>query len=882
MPKRTLVIERSEVQGTFLFSDIEGSTKLVEEIGDNYPSVLSHYVEVMRSAVTAEKGVEVGFHADTYFGVFESPRSALVAAVAAQRVLHLERRNIGAPLKVRMGLHTGRAIATADPLIRYTGFDVHRAARICAAGHGGQILLSSATARHIGEPCPPDVALRNLGTYRLKDIRAPETIWQALIGGLPTNFPALRSLGGRPNNLPTPVTPFIGRARELARLRDLTIDDNVRLITLTGSGGTGKTRLALQNAALSLNDFPGGVFLVDLSPITNYHMVLPAIAEALNVHQFQLTSISEYISNAISDNRVLLLLDNFEQVIGASGQIVQLLERCKTLKVLVTSRESLNVNAEYLFPVQPLATSDVLMGDDLYYLDSVQLFIQAAKRVDPHLAITDKELKVIGDICFQLDGLPLALELAASRLRLLSPSSLLRRLNTSVGTLGTDSWGLGGRHKTISNSIQWSYDLLTETERRNFRTLCVFSGKFDLDTLQQILARDGDIDSVFEVADSLIRKSLVQRQPTEEMLDFRVIKVIRDFGLSKLQAHGELRAVRNQHAATMLHVVEKWSPDVVTSRRTEALPRLISYLDDIRSATEWALEQVNLEMVSKILSNQLWLWISLGQFVEGNTIIERAQLVAKNSDDLKSRVMINDTAAWFKVMCGDWHGAYYLFKGCVAELRHLEMSRELPLSMMMEGITCVFATGNWAGLEQVQSALETFRERGELYGEGLSLTALGEAARIRLDFTAALRYFEEALSCMRSVDNTFWIGALLENMAQILLKQREWSKAAAVLREVSKISAEYQNPLMEVNYFAAMGHVAVIMNKFQEAAKLLGATEKGLRSLGVQLAPADDMFYQENLKAVTASLGQKKFERYFRLGASWDRVQTLDACTALH
>ena len=467
---------------TLFFTDIEGSTRLLIELGDRYAEVLAHHRRLMREAFATHGGVEVDTQGDAFFVVFARPQDAVAAAADAQRA------HAGRPIRVRIGIHTGTPTLTEEG---YAGLDVHRAARVMAAGHGGQVLVSQTTC----DLLDGTFGMRDLGEHRLKDLTAPQRLYQLLIEGLPVAFPALKTLEGRPTNLPVQPSPLIGREGELAEVCFLLRRNDVRLLTLTGPGGSGKTRLALQAAAELLDEHEGGTFFVGLAPVTEPELVVPTIAQTLGLREWPGRTISETLRDYLERKTVLLLLDNLEQVVDAASAIGDLLASCPKLSILATSREPLRLAAEREYPVDPLSSDD-----------AVALFTERARTAKPHFDLTPENEAVVREICGRLDDLPLAIELAASRVKLLPLQALRDRLNERLSLLTGGARDAPERQRTLRAAIDWSFRLLAEDEQALFARLGVFPGSFSLEAAEAITG--GDLEGTASLLDkSLLRQA---------------------------------------------------------------------------------------------------------------------------------------------------------------------------------------------------------------------------------------------------------------------------------------------------------------------------------------------------------------------------------------
>ncbi|MFN2589628.1 MAG: adenylate/guanylate cyclase domain-containing protein, partial [Actinomycetota bacterium] len=571
---------------TFLFTDIEGSTKLLRRLGDRYGDVIADHGRILREAIAHGEGTEVGTEGDAFFAVFTSPTGAIAAAVHAQRGLAAHRWPDGHPVPVRMGMHTGRAVLVGDD---YMGLDIHVAARIAAAAHGGQVLVSEVTHPLVERALPRGVSMRDLGRHRLKDIEQPLHLWDVVIDGLPGEFPAIRTLDARPTNLPPQRTSFVGRDQEVAEITELLARS--RLVTLTGPGGTGKTRLALKVAADHLDRFSDGVFLADLSPITDPGLVPSVIAGALLVREEPERDLLETLAEHLRDRRALLVLDNSEQVIESGVAVARLLDAAPQLTVLATSRMPFHVSGEREYRVPPLAVPDPEQTpdvDDLARQEAIALFTERAAAVQPGFRITTENAQAVAAIIRRLDGLPLAIELAASRLNVLSPQALLDRLGRRFAILSTGPLDIPARHRTLRATIEWSHDMLSAEEQRLFSRLGVFRGGWTLEAAEVICGSELTTE-VLDGLDALVHHSLVQRlDAPDQEVRFTMLESIREFALERLADGPDEHDVRNR----LLRWVRELAEEAVSRLKGEDqlrwLDRLDREHDNIRTALEWA------------------------------------------------------------------------------------------------------------------------------------------------------------------------------------------------------------------------------------------------------------------------------------------------------
>src|SRR5215471_16117420 len=493
---------------TLLFTDIEGSTRLLQQLGERYASTLETCRSLLRGVFLEFDGHEVDTQGDAFFIAFARASDAVAAAVEAQRALTNHSWPDGVMVRVRMGLHTGEPLRSAEG---YVGLDVHYAARIMSAGHGGQVLLSHTTRDLVEQTLPSGVSLWDLGAHRLKDLQQPSHLFQLVVPGLPADFPPLKTLDSSPNNLPLQPTPFLGREKVVDAIGQLLLRDSSRLVTLTGPGGVGKTRLGLQVAAEQASHFPDGTWFVSLAPLSDPELVLPTISQTLGLPEARNQLPLEHLKSALHEKKVLLLLDNFEQVVSAATSVADLLAGCPRLKVLVTSRAGLHVRAEREYPVPALLLPDMTRLPDLLALsqyEAVALFIERAQAVNPAFQVTNANAPAVAEICVRLDGLPLALELAAARIRLFPPQALLTRLGQRLPLLVSSARDVPARQQTLRQTIQWSYDLLTSHEQRLFRRLAVFVGGCAFQAVEAVAQEQ---TSALDTMTSLLDKNLLRQ-----------------------------------------------------------------------------------------------------------------------------------------------------------------------------------------------------------------------------------------------------------------------------------------------------------------------------------------------------------------------------------
>jgi predicted ATPase/class 3 adenylate cyclase len=621
---------------TFLFTDIEGSTRILQELGDRYAVVRDEHAAIVRRAVEEGGGVQVSTGGDSFFLVFRTPLGAVRAAVAAQRGLAAHDWSPGPSVRVRMGLHTGEGVPGGDD---YVGIDVNRAARIADAAHGGQVILSDPTRALVERALPEDVSLRDLGQHRLKDIAHPEHLYDLAIEGLPADFPPPRTLDARPNNLPLQLTSFVGRDEQIAEIKQLL--GRTRLLTLTGPGGTGKSRLALEIAAEILTEYGDGAFFVDLSSVTDPALVPSAVARSLTVPEVAGRPILESVKVYLRDKDLLLVIDNFEQVAEAGPVIEELLTAASKLRVIVTSRVVLSLRGEQEYVVPPLEPPDPERLPDLLTLgrfEAVRLFTERALAVRPLFRVTEENAPAVAEITARLDGLPLAIELAATRTKVLTPQQILPRLQKRLSILTSGTRTLPERQRTLRGAIAWSHDLLDEPERRLFARLSVFSGGWTLESAEVVCdPAELGLDAL-EGLTSLLDKSLVRRTDLgDDDPRFSMLETIREFGLEQLGARGEFDLILRGHGEYFLGLAMEAEPHLTAEDQDEWLDRCDLEHANIRAALRWAIATGETDLAQRS-AGALWrFWQQRGHLAEGRSWFEEILAMPSGSGPTAAR-----------------------------------------------------------------------------------------------------------------------------------------------------------------------------------------------------------------------------------------------------
>jgi predicted ATPase/class 3 adenylate cyclase len=830
---------------TFLYSDNEGSTRLLQQLGDRYTAGLEQHQRLIREAIIAQGGDEIGTEGDSFFVAFPATSSAVAAAVEAQRALAAADWPDGQPFRVRMGLHTGEARRGGDS---YVGIDVNRAARIAAVAHGGQVLISDTTRALVESSLQDGVSLRDLGTHRLKDLSAPEHLHQLLIEGLDSDFPPLATLDATPNNLPVQLTSFLGREREIAEVSELLARH--RLVTLTGPGGTGKTRLSLQVAARAADQFPDGVYFVPLSTLNQPDLVPASIAHALDLPDRGGRTDTERILDDIARKKLLLVLDNFEQLTAAAPVVGELLTSAAGLAVLVTSREMLHLYGEQEYrvpplPVPPLPAASGARTDfhALGQYESVALFIERAMAVKPEFAVDNDNAPAVAEICVRLDGLPLAIELAAARIRILTPQAIMRRLGDRLDLLSGGGSDRPERQQTLRGAIAWSYDLLDERDRTLFACLSVFSGGASLEAIEAVCGTSVEGD-VLDGVTSLVDKSLVRQRTVDDEPRFSQLRTIREYALERAEQAGILDTLRRRHADVFGALADEVTGQLMGSDKRHWLDRLELDHDNLRAAFDYAIAQADAGLALK-LSSDLWrFWQMRGYLAEGLDRV-RAALELPADDSLgQARARGLEAAGGLAY----WQGDMTLARSFYEEALDAERAegREDGIANALYNLSFVYSIPSALGdvdpvraRELVTEALEIYRRVGDRAGAARALWALSNSAWTADDAELGERYGSEALEIFRGLGDKFMVGWGLYTLAMIMLQQQRIPDAGGLLRESLEIFGEAQDLSGYALVLDGLAAEAYLAGDLPRSARLVGAVTALQQMSGTGLTPAN-------------------------------------------
>ena len=828
--------ERPTGTVTFLFTDIEGSTQLWERHAAWMAAAHARHEAILRAAIAAHGGWAYKQIGDAFQAAFQTAPAALAAAVAAQQALAAEPWGEPGPLRVRMALHSGVAEERADD---YVGPLLNRAARLMSAGHGGQILLTTATCELTRGHLPAGVELRDLGERWLKDLLRPEPVWQVVAEGLPDGFPPLKTLDSRPNNLPAQPNAFIGREAEVAAVGGLLRQPSVRLLTLTGPGGVGKTRLALQIAVALLDFFPDGVWFVDLAPLTNPELAPFAVAQALNINIEAGLPLVDQLAAYLRVRRLLLLLDNFEQILEAASSVDALLRAAPQVKVLVTSRAPLQLYGEREFPIQPLALPDPLHLPPLAELarcDAVRLFTERAIAVRPDFQVSGDSAATVATICVRLDGLPLAIELAAARSKILPPQALLARLTEGLQALSGGPRSQTQRRRSLRATIDWSYDLLTAQEQALFRRLAVFRGSAGVEAAAAVcLAPGGTPVDVLDALTSLVDKSLLQtREGLGQEPRFVMLETIHAYAREALEAQGEQEATARRHALYFMSVAEAAEPHLMGARQVEWLDRLQEEQSNLLEALTWATASDSdgspagcedppaASVALRIVAGMWRFWKHRGNLGEGRAHLDAAlQATATAVALTKTRADALYGAGQLAELARDLGAARALREESLRLYRACNDRQGVATAHNDLG-DLLLAEGRLAEARRYYAeALALRRELGDLSGTSISLNDLGNVASAQGDFTTARSFHEESLAIRRAIGWKGGIAVSLMNLAQVAYYQGDYNALAPLHEECLVLWRELGDRRRIAEIRQREGHLAVEQGDFPRARTLL-------------------------------------------------------------
>jgi predicted ATPase/class 3 adenylate cyclase len=816
---------------TFLFTDIEGSTRLWEEQTAPMKGDLARHDEILRRCIEGNGGNVFKTIGDAFCGAFSTAFDGLRAALDAQLALLAEKWKVLDGIRVRMALHTGTAEERDGD---YFGPTLNRVARLLSIGYGGQTLVSLVTAELVRDILPEKASLKDLGAHRLKDLLRPESVFQVLYPGQPEDFPALKSLDNHPNNLAAQPTPFIGREKELEKARKALLGDACRVVTFTGVGGAGKTRLGLQTAANLTDDFPDGVYFVDLSAIDSPSFVIPAVARTLDIQRSADRPFLELVKNALKDKRMLLLLDNFEQVMGAVPNVVELLSACPFLKLIVTSREALHVRMENVLPVPPLSapkirTAREMTATGLGIYDSVSLFIERALAVRPDFSVTNENAPAVAEICARLDGLPLAIELAAARITMLTPRAILERLGSRLKLLTGGPSDLPYRQRTLRATIDWSYRTLSPAEQNTFREVSVFAGGATIESVVKLCGCDLETTDITAALGSLVDKSLIWRDDGPGGHSrFQMFETIREYGMELLANAGQGKAMRDAHAGHFLEIAESTEPMLRGPEQKEVFDGLESDHDNFQAAIDWLHEAGSSEKEARLCAALTGLYQVRGYLVEGRANLERC--LTRSADfppSVRARLFLglariansqDRYAESLKLL--DSSAADYTRAGDAAGLVSVDCER---------GWSCHRLGRQDRAIAYYQAVLERSPAEDQ-YTRALAELGIGSSKCMTGDLDDAEKYLARSRKVFTQLGDDRSLARTLLSILMLSYQKGDFAAALQHCQEALTVQERLNDLNAQVIVFNNLGSLNVHLGKFEEAKawyeKLLSRCER--------------------------------------------------------
>lgn len=764
---------------TFLLTDIEDSTTLWENYPIEMKAALARHDELLRQVIETQGGYIFKRAGDMFGAAFTSPYAGLTTALAIQRALYAEAWALPARLRVRVALHTGPAESRDGD---YFGVTVNSLARMIAVGHGGQVLLSQSTQEQVVGHLPPGVELRDLGLRRLKGVKELTRLFQLSVSDLPAQFPPLRTSDAPPTNLPGQLTSFIGREWDMRQVAALLRRPDVRLLTLTGAGGAGKTRFGLQLAASLLDEFQDGVFLIPLATIRQSELVTPAIARALGLGEQANKPILERLGEHLRERQMLLLLDNFEQVLDAAPIVTDLLRLAPHVKVLATSRETLHVYGEHQYPIAALTMPDLHERITLAQLEryeATKLFVARARAMDPRREFLEADAPVIAEISVCLDGLPLAIELAASCIPDLSLTELAGQLTNRLGLLSTGPRDVPARHRTLRGLLDWSFHLLNANEQALFARLSVFVGGWAVEAAQAVATWSGD-EHPFEPysLDALVAKNLIQpAQGPPEQPRLTMLETIREYAQEQLEASGDLETVRGLHAAYCAEALERAESDLIGGARQKHVVWMCEVeQDNFRAALQWAMDHDRLDLALRMVKPLWRYWSISSQLHEGRRWTEQVLALGENvGPPLRAAAL------------------YGL------------------------GKLAMFQTDYAAAQRAAESALALYRDLDDQDGIAWCMNALGEIAFNQDDPSRAMSYVEPALALHKQVNDKLGIAKGLDDLGRLAMAKGDYPRALELLEAGLKLRRERASPEGIAVGLLALGEVLRLQGDYQKA-----------------------------------------------------------------
>lgn len=775
---------------TFLFTDIEGSTKLAHDFPETLPSALERHNETMREAVKLNNGFVFKIIGDAFCCAFGNADEAVRAAIDALIKLNSEKWE-DAVIKVRMGIHTGKSEWNGSDYMGYV--TLARTQRIMSVAYGGQILISENTNEMFSEKATDSVSVRDLGNRRLKDLIQPVKLFQILSSEIPADFPPLKTLDARPNNLPVQLTNFIGRETDISEIKKTLT--NSRLITLLGPGGTGKTRLSMQIAADMIDEYSNGVFIAEMAQISDPSLVIQTLMNCLGVNEVKGQSQELTLAEFLKDKEMIIILDNCEHLINECAELAEkLLIKCRKLKIIATSREALNSSGERTYRVPPLSLPDPNLKNSpekLTQYEAVRLFIERALVINQEFRVTNENAPALAQICFQLDGIPLAIELAAARINVLSPEGIKDRLEDRFKLLTGGKRTALPRQQTLRALIDWSYDLLSEKEKLLWQRLTIFSGGWTFEASEKVCSDEMlDEYEILDLLGNLIDKSLVKATETDHTFRYSMLETIRKYGNEKLNESGKRNELQEKHFNYFFDLARDSETGLTGNEQKEWINKIALENENIRECLNWSL--TNKQESSLKMSVALGkFWELRSHFTEGLETMRKCIDISEDADLI------------WKAKAIYWTGFFYIHQGKYAESK-----------------------------KYLNQCLAIFNETNNKEGEALTMISLATIGLFETDYTNLFLYSEKSLNLSKEINNSSYIARNKQNMALGLMQQGKHEAARSMFQESIIVYRELNDHVQLAKIIGNIGALEYLLSNFDKARSAFEESLKIRQELG--------------------------------------------------
>ena len=900
-------------QVTFLFTDIEGSLKLAQQFPDTLPAALEKHHKILLEAIESNNGFVFEIIGDAFCAAFENSNDAVKASHDAQMKLNSEKWE-EAEIKVRMGIHSGNVEWNGK---RYIGYiTLARTQRVMSAAYGGQVLISEDAYIQLTEKEKIEISYRDLGDRRLKDLIQPVKIYQLISKGLPSDFPPLKTLDARPNNLPVQLTSFIGREEEIKKVKELL--KNIHLLTLTGPGGVGKTRLSLQVGADVIDDFANGVWFVELAPIIDPVLLPQEILKELGIKEEPKKTLEETLTGYLKDKEILIILDNCEHLIEACAMLTEkLLTKCPKLKIIATSREALKCTGEQTHSILSLKTPNLkeeISIEQLTQYESVRLFIERALAVSQKFRVTNENAPALAGICSQLDGIPLAIELAAARIKVLTVERIYKRLSSRFSLLTGGKRTALPKQQTLKALIDWSYDLLSDQEKILWSRLSVFIDGWTLESAEEICSDDNvNKEEILDLLSLLVEKSIIIFDSEKER--YRILESIRQYGEEKLKEVNEINKILSKHLYYFMELSESAEPKLKGKEAQEWLEKLETEHGNLQTAIEWSLKNGDIEEGSRLAGAMRNFWEIRGLYFTGRRLLKSilskmqgisnssrakalnsAGVLANRQGDYEQAQKFYEESILISRELGDKRGIAYSLNG-LGGVAYNQGDYEQAQKFCDESLALDREIGDKIGIadsfnnlgsvaynqgdyEQAKKffdkSLALDRERGDKRGIAYSLNNLGMVAYYQGDYQQARKFYIENLSLFQELGDKNGISYTLYNLGSIEFNQRNIQYAQKYLVESLVIRKEIGDKLGMASSIVGLAEIYNFKNYSNQAALLIGAVKTILKSIGIVFSGDVLKRYEQTITKLNEQLTEEEFSKYWEKGKKLTLEQAVE------